>query len=56
MMKVGFLDYFQLGYSYDLTTSVLRVAGSNTHEVILGITPCSKDDLSKRMINCPAFD
>jgi len=56
MMKVSFLQYFQLGYSYDLTTSPLRVAGSNTHELILGITPCSKNDLSKRMINCPAFD
>jgi type IX secretion system PorP/SprF family membrane protein len=56
MMKVGFLKYFQVGYSYDLTTSKLRVAGNNTHEIILGITPCSKDDLSKRMINCPAFD
>jgi type IX secretion system PorP/SprF family membrane protein len=56
MMKVGFLQYFQLGYSYDLTTSKLRVAGSNTHEVILAVTPCSKDDLRKRMINCPAFD
>jgi len=56
MMKVGFLQYFQLGYSYDLTTSKLRVAGNNTHEIILGITPCSKDDLRNRMINCPAFD
>lgn len=56
MMKVGFLQYFQLGYSYDLTTSKLRVAGNNTHEIILAITPCSKDDLSKRAISCPAFD
>lgn len=56
MMKVGFLQYFQLGYSYDLTTSKLKVAGSNTHEVILAVTPCSKDDLNKRMIKCPAFD
>lgn len=56
LMKVGFLQHFQLGYSYDITTSKLRVAGSNTHEIILAITPCGKDDMSKRMINCPAFD
>lgn len=56
MMKVGFLKYFQLGYSYDITTSRLRVASSNTHEVILAITPCRKEDGSRRMISCPAFD
>lgn len=56
MMRVGFLDYFQLGYSYDITTSRLKVAGNNTHEVILAITPCSKEDQGRRMINCPAFD
>ena len=56
MMKVGFLKFFQLGYSYDITTSRLRTASSNTHEVILAITPCRADDGSKRMISCPAFD
>lgn len=56
MMKLSFLQYFQLGYSYDLTTSKLRVAGRNTHEIILAITPCSRDDMSKRAIFCPAFD
>lgn len=56
MMKVGFLKYFQLGYSYDLTTSRLRHSSSNTHEVILAITPCDKANAGKRMINCPAFD
>lgn len=56
MMKIGFLKFFQLGYSYDITTSKLRVASSNTHEIILAITPCRKADASKRMISCPAFD
>lgn len=56
MMRVGFLQYFQLGYSYDITTSRLRNGSSNTHEIILAITPCGKDDPGKRMINCPAFD
>ncbi len=56
MMKVGFLQFFQLGYSYDVTTSRLREGSSNTHEIILGVTPCSKAGKDKRMINCPAFD
>lgn len=56
MVKIGFLKFFQLGYSYDITTSQLRVASSNTHEVILAITPCRQGDTSKRMISCPAFD
>lgn len=56
MLRVGFLEYFQLGYSYDVTTSKLRVAGSNTHELILAITPCSRTDMRDRMISCPAFE
>jgi hypothetical protein len=56
LMKVSFAKYFQLGYSYDVTTSRLRTVSSNTHEIILGIMPCGKEDLSRKMINCPAFD
>ncbi|MBP7451002.1 MAG: type IX secretion system membrane protein PorP/SprF [Flavobacteriales bacterium] len=56
LMKVSFAKYFQLGYSYDVTTSKLRLASSNTHEVILAITPCGKESASRRAINCPAFD
>lgn len=56
MMRIGFLEYFQLGYSYDITTSRLKVAGNNTHEIVLAITPCSKESQGRRMISCPAFD
>lgn len=56
LMKVSFAKFFQLGYSYDLTTSRLRLGSANTHEIILAITPCSQADMSRRMINCPAFD
>ncbi len=56
LLKISFWEYFQLGYSYDITTSKLRVASSNTHEVILGITPCRKANAGKRMISCPAFE
>ena len=56
LLKLSFWEYFQLGYSYDITTSKLRVASSNTHEIILGITPCRKANAGKRMISCPAFE
>ncbi len=56
LMKVSFAQYFQLGYSYDVTTSRLGVASNNTHEVILGITPCGKESAARRAISCPAFD
>ena len=56
LLKFGFMQYFQLGYSYDVTTSKLRVGSSNTHEIILAITPCGKESASRRAINCPAFD
>lgn len=56
MAKIGFLEFFQLGYSYDITMSRLRLTSSNTHEIILAITPCAKEDGNRRMISCPAFD
>jgi type IX secretion system PorP/SprF family membrane protein len=56
MMRISFLGWFQLGYSYDVTTSRMRVASSNTHELILGINPCGREDDGRRMISCPAFE
>jgi type IX secretion system PorP/SprF family membrane protein len=55
-MKVSFAKIMQLGYSYDVTTSRLRLGSSNTHEIILAITPCSQESIGRRAINCPAFD
>jgi type IX secretion system PorP/SprF family membrane protein len=56
LMKLKFLGSFQIGYSYDITTSRMRAASSNTHEFILGITPCGKESDGRRMISCPAFE
>ena len=56
MIKVPFLNYFSLGYSYDITTSRLRVASSNTHEIILAIYPCKANDPSKTIVSCPVFE
>ncbi len=54
MFKVKFLRYFSLGYSFDFTTSRLRVASSNTHEIMLGIYSCPKT--SGGYPPCPAYN
>lgn len=56
MLKVPFLKYFSLGYSYDVTTSKLRAGGANTHEIILGIYPCTRLDPDKAIVRCPIFE
>ncbi len=56
MVKIPFLKFFTLGYSYDVTTSRLRLASSNTHEVILAIYPCGNDDPAKNIVRCPVFE
>lgn len=56
MLKVPFLKYFTLGYSYDVTTSQLRAGGANTHEIILGIYPCTPLDPAKAIVRCPIFE
>ena len=50
------MKFFTLGYSYDITTSSLRVASSNTHELILAIYPCAPNDPSKAIVRCPVFE
>jgi type IX secretion system PorP/SprF family membrane protein len=56
MLKVPFLKFFTLGYSYDVNTSRLRVANTNTHEIILAIYPCGAEDPSKAIVRCPVFE
>jgi type IX secretion system PorP/SprF family membrane protein len=56
MLKVPFLKFFTLGYSYDVTTSRMRLASSNTHELILAIYPCGNDDPAKNIVRCPVFE
>ncbi len=56
MLRVPFLQYFSFGYSYDITTSNLRVASANTHEFILAIYPCKREDPAKRIVSCPVFE
>ena len=53
MMKVHFMKYFTLGYSFDFTTSKLRTVSSNTHELILGVYSCPRS--SSGIYDCPIF-
>lgn len=54
MMKVNFLKYFSLGYAFDFTTSRIRMASSNTHEIILGISACPHK--GKGIADCPVWN
>jgi type IX secretion system PorP/SprF family membrane protein len=51
--RINFLRNFSLGYSFDFTTSKLKNASSNTHEIILGIHTCKPD--KRNSIECPVF-
>ncbi len=44
MLKFNFLEYFTIAYAYDFTYSKVRLGSSNTHEIILGISACSRNE------------
>lgn len=54
LFKVNFARYFTLGYSFDFTTSKIRTASSNTHEIMLGITSCPRKISPYHP--CPAYN
>lgn len=54
LMQVRFLKYFALAYAFDFTTSRVRIASSNTHEVTLGISICPRGTQQGR-IPCAAY-
>ncbi len=54
LIKLKFAKYFTLGYSYDYTLSSLRLASSNTHELIIVINACGHErDMG---YTCPIFN
>ena len=53
IVKLNFLEYFSLGYSFDLTTSKIRLGSANTHEIILGVYSCPRGASDYL---CPAFN
>ena len=54
MIRFDLLKYFFLGYSFDLTTSKLRVNSSNTHEITLGFKACPGES-GPVNTTCPAY-
>lgn len=54
LIKFDFAKFFSLAYAFDFTTSRIRHASSNTHELIIGISACPHD--SKNTYICPVFD
>lgn len=55
MLKFNFLDYFTLAYAYDFTYSKVRYGSSNSHEIILGITACPRNQ-KVGFVPCSAYD
>lgn len=54
LAKIKFARFFTLAYAFDFTTSKLRNASSNTHEVIIGISSCAHN--SGDTFICPVFE
>ena len=55
MLKFNFLEYFTLTYAYDITYSRMRLGSSNSHEIILGITACPRNE-KQSFVPCNAYN
>ncbi|MCH2215845.1 MAG: type IX secretion system membrane protein PorP/SprF [Flavobacteriales bacterium] len=55
MLKFSFLDYFTVAYAYDITYSRVRLGSSNSHEIILGISACPRNQKAG-FVPCNAYD
>ncbi|MGD1845115.1 MAG: type IX secretion system membrane protein PorP/SprF [Salibacteraceae bacterium] len=56
MMQLKLAKFVSVGYSYDYTTSKMRRISSNTHEIILSLTPCAKGRYPVKNQLCPAYN
>lgn len=54
LIRINAFKYLTIGYSFDLTTSKIRLASSNTHEVLIGIYTCPRS--RSNSYACPVFD
>jgi type IX secretion system PorP/SprF family membrane protein len=54
LLRLHFLKYFTLAYAFDLTTSKIRIASANTHEITLGISICPRGTQQGK-IPCAAY-
>lgn len=55
MLKLNFLDYFTVAYAYDFSYSKMRYGASGSHEIILGITACPRNQ-KVGFVPCNAYD
>lgn len=55
MLKFNFLDHFTVAYAYDFTYSKMRFGGNNSHEIIIGISACSRKQ-RVGFVPCAAYD
>ena len=43
-MNLKLFESMTVGYAYDFGVSALNVAGRNSHEIVISLTACDKDD------------
>lgn len=55
MLKINLLDYFTVAYAYDFSYSKMRFGASSSHEIILGITACPRNQ-KVGFVPCNAYD
>ncbi len=56
LVRVRLLSFLDMGYSFDFTTSKIRTASSNTHEIMLGINLCGGKGKQNGSGLCPAYN
>lgn len=57
VMNVKLFESMTVGYAYDFGVSALNVAARNSHEIVISLTACDKDDpFFSTGGRCPAYD
>lgn len=54
MARLNIGRSFTMGYAFDFTTSKIKLASSNTHELVLGMNVCKRDN--RNSDECPVFN
>jgi hypothetical protein len=57
LMNVKLFDSMTVGYAYDLGVNAFNVAARGSHEIVLSLTACDKNDpYIGPNGRCPAYD
>ncbi|HET6244440.1 MAG: type IX secretion system membrane protein PorP/SprF [Bacteroidetes bacterium] len=54
LIRLKLLPFLDMGYSFDYTTSKIRTASSNTHEIMIGVYLCGRKGKQNGTL-CPAY-